>query len=153
MRWVTPEAAGRLDVEKLPDDELAEALYTAAERDGELDLGREWDIVHYLLTGGREHQASPLSWAVLGRYMADDDRCDRYLAPADVAVVARALAALEREDLERRFAIDEMKQAGVYHAHVLSEHWLEACVDLIEDLRDAYLALARQGKGAFISLG
>ncbi len=147
VRSVPAEAARQIDVERLPDEDLCDHLFRLSRE--ELDLGRNWQIVHYLLTGEADADGSPLSWTIFGRHNVDEH--SHFLTPDDVKVTANALADVNREEIALRLQVENLH--GLYFGHAYDHDGLAGCVDDLEDLRDLYLQWARHGMGAFIHLG
>jgi DNA-binding transcriptional regulator PaaX len=84
-----------------------------------LSLGKEWQAIHYLLTGEIEfdesHAETILKNVVMGGISSGfeatyDDV--RYLSPEDVKNLAQALQQVSREDLRTRF--DERGDRDIY---------------------------------------
>lgn len=148
LRPIPAKEASEVDVESLPDDDLCSRLLGLSRE--LLDLGRNWAIVHYLVTGRwDERTEAPSSWAVFGRYEIDGHSF--FSAPEDVAAIARELSAITRHDIVLRLRVDQIQ--GLYRGHAFSHDGLAGCADEAEDLRDCYLQLARRGQGALIRLG
>ncbi len=151
LHKVPREEAQQVDPTILPDRETADRLYEASRGHEEIDIGRNWNVVHYMLTGQSGQHDSPLSRAIFGRYDIDGNGGYYYLAPDDVRDVAAALADLTREDYEPRMSVEVWR--GHYRGYVAHAGHLEGSADELEEIRDCYLQLARRGDGALILLG
>ena len=72
-----------------------------------LDTDKSWHLTHFLLTG--------VAWG--GAEVSDEDvgyGPARYLTPAQVGLVARALADISPDELWNRFDLPRVREADIY---------------------------------------
>jgi hypothetical protein len=104
-----------------------------AEPPDQLDVGKDWHALHFLLTGHPWHGEPPLAWAVLGGTPIGEELTYgpvHYLTPAQVAEVSAALTSLPREEVGSRFSPDAFRAAGINHGAALSvTPWPAAMVE------------------------
>lgn len=83
----------------------------------ELDIGKAWHGVHYLLCGVPTQAPPPLGNAILGGTEIGPDQGfgpTRYLEPAEVKAVAEALGQLTIKTLEKRYDHVELERQKIY---------------------------------------
>lgn len=116
----------------------------------EVDLGRSWHVLHYLLNGSVEPDEGPLGQALLGGIGIDGET--RY-HPADaVRSIAAALVDLDDAAVAGRFDPVAMAAAGVYDAPREGDDptpWL----DLHAELGNCFGEAARRGLGVLVVHG
>ena len=83
-----------------------------------LDIDKTWKAIHFLLTGEMGEGEPPLSYAVLGGKLLGDIDVGygpaRYITPAQVKEVAKALQAIPRDMLLSRFNLKRFRDEGIY---------------------------------------
>ena len=136
-------------------------LLVGGEGRAPLELGKDWHMLHFLLTGSAWGGEPPLADAILG---GEEFGAElgygraRYLAPERVEVIARALEAVSTEQLRERFDPHKLARAEVYPigAQELSRDDLEAYFSSIfhrfDDLVDYYGDAAEAGEGMLLAL-
>ena len=136
-------------------------LLVGGEGRAPLELGKDWHMLHFLLTGSAWGGEPPLASAILG---GDPFGADlgygrvRYLPPDEVEVVARALEAVARVDLEGRFHPARLARADVYplNGAELSrpelEEYFASVFSRFDDLCDYYADAAEAGEGMLLAL-
>lgn len=91
-------------------------MRTVGEHD--IAIGDTWHALHFLLTGDAADGDGPLADVVLGGFpLLDADTGlgpPRVLTPARVAAAATALAAIDFEDLARRFDPKTLDAASIH---------------------------------------
>ncbi|MDG4780721.1 YfbM family protein [Micromonospora sp. WMMD961] len=106
-----PEAVGALLYGDLDDDD-------AEMPDPELDLGKSWHAVHYLITGSAWGLGDGAAGAAIlgGAEIGEDGGYGpaRLLGPDAVRAVATELNALDVETLRTRYDADAMATADIY---------------------------------------
>ena len=80
----------------------------------ELNLDRDWDALHYLLTGSEKPGRGPLAFLSTGGQEIQRGANDRLFRPSRVRQIHAALAALPMAVVRRRFKPRRMEEAGVY---------------------------------------
>ncbi|MFD0686834.1 YfbM family protein [Actinomadura fibrosa] len=120
------------------------------------DLGRAWQIVHYLVTGdpweGRQAEAD----AVCGGRLITEDGADElgmdviFLAPERVKPAADHLAATPFDEIARRYDPRAMAEAGVQDARALDGGARDRVLrPAYEGLTAFYRAAAANGQAVY----
>jgi hypothetical protein len=132
------------------DDEDAEMP------DPELDLGKSWHAIHYLLTGTAWEIGDGAGAAILGGEEIGEDGGygpARVLDPASVRVVAAELDAMDVETLRARFDPDAMAAAQIY-----PDIWAGGAVEFnglavhFAELRRFYRTAAENGLAVLLAI-
>jgi len=116
--------------------------------DDGIGLEKIWHLLHYLITGDPNEGEYPLSCAIMcGRPISEDSDEISYLLPDDVKEVAKALSALNDDDLRSRFNPDEIIKAKIYRYenYEADEHDLKEVLRLFHKLRKYYKNAAKKG--------
>jgi hypothetical protein len=126
-----------------------------------LELGKDWHMLHFLLTGSAWGGEPPLASAILG---GEEFGAElgygraRYLPPEAVDTVARALEAVSQVELRQRFDPVLLARAEVYPllGAELSRGELEdgfvSVFSLFDDLCDYYADAAEAREGMLLAL-
>lgn len=80
-------------------------------------LDKRWHGLHYLLTGSADERPLPAGFLLSGGEDVGDDDGDvvpRLLDPAQVRAIADLLAALDADELTRRFDATRMTELKIY---------------------------------------
>lgn len=80
----------------------------------QLDLDRDWDAVHYLLTGSAKPGRGPLAFLARGGQAVEGGANQRLFRPAAVRRIHAALSALPLGVCRRRFDPRVMADRDVY---------------------------------------
>lgn len=113
-----------LDIEDIDDPmEIAERMFRQMRSRRYLSIGTDWHALHFLLTGdGRlsgkgKRPRAPLGNVVQGgtatRWPCTYGKV-RFLKPAEVRAVAKALAKISVKELRSRFNADSFNEAEIY---------------------------------------
>jgi hypothetical protein len=136
-------------------------LLVGGEGRAPLELGKDWHMLHFLLTGSAWGGEPPLSSAILG---GEEFGAElgygraRYLPPEAVEVVARALEAVSRVELQERFDPSRLARADIYplNGDELSrtdlEEYFASVFSRFDDLCDYYADAAEAGEGMLLAL-
>jgi hypothetical protein len=126
-----------------------------------LDLGKDWHMLHFLLTGSAWGGEPPLASAILGGEEFGSELGygrARYLTPRAVETIARALEAVPLGTLRTRFDPALLARADVYplngeelSANELEEHFGDL-FSRFDDLCDYYADAAEAGEGMLLAL-
>jgi hypothetical protein len=84
---------------------------------GQLDIDKAWQGIHFLLTGEPYSNESFLAKAIFGGEEVGDDLgfgSARYLTPEEVNEVAAALRDVSKEDLVERYIPRAFEEANIY---------------------------------------
>lgn len=113
-----------------------------------LSIGTDWHVLHFLLTGDSvlgtkgKPPPPPLGDAVQGgtktRWPCTYGKV-RFLKPAQVRAVAKALAKITVKELRSRFSVESFNAAGIY-PHGMFKAWTE---DEAESAFEVYPRLVR----------
>lgn len=123
---------------KLDDDDLLDAIYDKEEADEtkSLDLAKEWDIIHYYLTGQSAMElieGDKLSEAIVGvnlfSYGKDADFVS-WIGKGDVSEIVKALKDFDLDGYQQRLDKDLMRKQDLYPTGVEETDGL---LDLIKD--------------------
>jgi hypothetical protein len=114
-----PGFMSRLFGAKAPPPKPASAPLTLGDGEGDLgDIDKSWHGIHFLLTGSADEGNPPLDFLVGGGEMIGDEDVGygpaRAFRSTETKAIANALAALSDEELQRRFAPQQMMKAEVY---------------------------------------
>jgi hypothetical protein len=136
-------------------------LLVGGEGRAPLELGKDWHMLHFLLTGSAWGGEPPLASAILG---GEEFGAElgygraRYLAPDAVEEVARALEAVSHLELRERFDPVLLARAEVYplSGDELSradlEEYFASVFSRFDDLCDYYADAAEAGEGMLLAL-
>ena len=140
----------------LEEDEELMAHLDARDASGcYLSIGKDWQGIHFLLTGevthpGESKAPPPLADAVMGGTETEWEATYgmvRFLAPGDVREVAEALERIAPEDLRSRLDPDLFNRHEIYPAR---KGWdrdeVESLLDLYSQVAAFYAEAARQGQ-------
>ncbi len=116
----------------------------------EFDLGRRWDMLHYLLSENRRNCVPDETWAYRainggeklgGNAVLPQGVPVTYLTPSEVKEVSRNLGNIEADDLEEHWNPPKMREAGVYkiRGDYNDDHQLHYLKEDFEKLKDFYL--------------
>ena len=102
-----------------PTASRAAAELVLEEGEGEAgDLDKAWHGIHFLLTGTAWEGDPPLNFLVTGGRQVGDEEVGygpaRTFTPAEAREIAGALAAVSDEQLQARFAPQEMMRLEIY---------------------------------------
>lgn len=120
-----------------------------------LGLGKDWHLLHYLLTGDVWSGEEPLSWVVLEGDWFEEGETEvpgKTLDSEDVTQVAAALEAISEGEILSRWppeesARDELTCFGSY-----DDREREALLELVQDVRLYYRSAAEAGQGMALLL-
>ena len=123
-----------------------------------LDLGKNWHLLHYLITGSADNAPPPFGNAILGGTPIGPDLGygpARFLTPSQVTEVAQALAAIDRAELARRFVPSAIARADIYPSSEITESSDpvgedEGYLFFFSELVDYYAEAARNGNGMLL---
>jgi len=152
---LTDEQADRLlEAAEAGDDalmEVVEEIEEAWEREWLAETDKAWDGIHRCLTDGKlEWGDTPLHKCILGRFNlhAGDDYLINLLDPNEVAEVAAAVAAIDRDALRRGYdAIDPES----YYYLVRSDSDFEYTWTNFVGLRDFFRKAADAGRAVMFT--
>ena len=158
MQWDAVAADDAERVLAFGEDELFDWLDANGERTS-FEVDKAWHAVHFTLTGEAWEVVGVLGQAVLGGEDFGEDLgygCPRWLAPAAVAEVAAALAALPPAEFEQRLDFAAIQQADIYPSIWDRDPEPEQLVQYVrsgyETIRDGFAAAAAAGQGFVITL-
>lgn len=118
-----------------------------------IDLDKAWHGIHFLLTGEVRESNEGVGRAIFGGEPFGSDYGSgrpRYLAPDEVAEIARELAAIDVDDLASEFDPRLFSKEGIYPDIWDDETALEYLLGYFETLR-AYYAEAAADDRAMVS--
>ena len=132
--FFVPVAAAQVDRFRAHPEELIAFLYPEDEDEppNACDVDKAWHGLHYLLSGDAGPGAPPLGVAILGGEEIGEEMDfgpARYLAPELVQQIAAALAALDDQELERRYNPQDMETKQIY-----PEIWVRDGTDALDYL-------------------
>ncbi|MFD0974197.1 YfbM family protein [Plantactinospora endophytica] len=145
-----PEAVGALLYGDLDDDD-------AEMPDPELDLGKSWHALHYLLTGSAWGFGDGVVGAVIlgGVEIGEDGGYGpaRLFGPEAVRAVATELDALDVESLRTRYDADAMANAEIYPGGCTNDgaEFDDLVVHLVE-LRQFYRTAADNDQAVLLAV-
>jgi len=120
----------------------------------ELDIGKAWHAIHFLLTGDLWDTSLPGGRAVLGGTEIGEDGGygpKRFLLPEEVSAVDAELADVSREDLTKRF--DQIPGADIYpHGWDGNSEELEWVLREFDSLRRYYANAKARGHAMLLSI-
>ncbi len=117
-----------------------------------LDVDKDWQALHFLLTGDAWQGTPPHAWVVLGGTEVGDDLgygAAHYLTPQQVAEVAALLSALPSDHLADRYSPTALDAAGVYPQGLWTREPDEGWTSVqksYKHLTDFYQQAAYQGR-------
>ncbi|WP_158027163.1 YfbM family protein [Gleimia coleocanis] len=82
-----------------------------------LDLDKNWDILHFLLTGSdcsEPDAGNPLSEAITGQITLDEDDYTAVINPERVANIAKALSDFDMDKALATFTLEQGAEAELY---------------------------------------
>jgi hypothetical protein len=129
------------------------------ERMPSIDLDKNWQGVHFLLTGTRWDTSSPLGQAVMGGTRFGDSiagsQSFRVIEAGDVPLIAKALSDLDHNEFREHFDARELSRQHIYPpGGWLGEDELEDCLLFcVRLLTRFYSAAAAQGLAVVLYLG
>lgn len=138
------------------DEEEPEEEALPAGAGPSLGLHKDWQLLHWGITGQVDEAPGPLGQAVLGGEELGEDLGygpARLLAPSEVKAVASALGRLALDDLRRQLAQPPPEE--VYSADFLVEEGEEAVEEVVElfgELVAFYREAAAQGQAVLLWL-
>jgi hypothetical protein len=122
----------------------------------ELNIGKAWHGIHFMLCDSSTTGERPLADAVLGGVEIGADRGHgpaRYLEPDKVRVIANALARVGLDAFERRYDAVALEAGEVYPGgwvdEIESKRWL---CDAYSQLRSFYVRAAERALGVLLYL-
>ncbi|HBP22375.1 MAG TPA: hypothetical protein DEA08_31915 [Planctomycetes bacterium] len=118
-----------------------------------LDLDKNWNGLHYLITGSVRGGPQPQSSAILGggTWVGEDDAV-KLLTPNEVREVAGALLVLTSGDLLRNWPPGFFARIRLYFHGPYDEEARDELLALFAELRDYYAAAAEAGQGMLLVL-
>jgi hypothetical protein len=132
------------------DMEAREAYRQQLEESGRyLDIGKDWDAIHFLVTGlAASHEANqvepPLGNLIMGGNPTWWDAAYgvvRYLASEEVQELSEALDSISPADMESRLNVRSFCDAQLYP---LNQNWSRHAIDLVPPVYDALRAFIRE---------
>lgn len=126
--------------------------------DRHLNIGSDWQAIHFLLTGDPWGGGPPLANAVLGGTPISEEDLIGYgpargLDPAQVAAVAQALDEVDAEDLIRRYDPAALHAAEVYPGGWDDEPGrIAALAEQYDGLRELFRQAAARGEALILYL-
>ena len=139
---------------KTADDFGLEPEYVPSAEGEELlscdGLGKDWHIVHFLLTGTAEATHHPLGLLYDAGLELEDSEGVWIVSSAQVRAFRDALRSVSDEELQSRFDPEAMAAADVYAAYGLTADDWDNVSEGIPQLRDFAEACATLGCGAII---
>jgi hypothetical protein len=121
---------------------------------GEVDIGRSWHLIHFLLTG--VETGGPYPWSAVIQSTESLDAGDfnlSYLRPAEVKEVNAALETVSEEALWSRFDTQRVNEARVYPAGLWDESAKEHVLASFAELKHFYRAASAAGQAVLQSIG
>jgi len=145
------------------EPEPAAASWPEAEEGEAVDLDKLWHGLHYLLTGSADERPLPAGFLLSGGEDVGEDEGDgtpRLLEPAQVRAIADLLAALDADELTRRFDARRMTELKIYPDPIWRRDadpdeahtplgWL---LDAFDELRTFMTAAARAGDAVVVDV-
>ena len=118
-----------------------------------LDLDKNWNGLHYLITGSVKGGPWPQSSAILGggTWVGEDDAV-KLLNPSEVREVADALRGLSSADLLCNWPPGFFARLRLYFHGPYDEEARDELLALFDELRDYYAAAAEAGEGMLLVL-
>jgi len=134
-------------------------LWPPAAPGEQLDLDKAWHGLHFLLTGTADGGPEPACYLLTGGEDLDDDDdvTVRLLRPDQVRAFADHLAALDTDELTRRFDPERMTTLGIY-PDVIWKRPEETdaprafLLEAFSDLREFMGAVARDGDAVVVCI-
>lgn len=125
----------------------------------QFDLDKNWHVLHYALNGTSESGDTPLSQAVLGnREIPDDEGVMvygpvRYLRPEEVMAAAKALEAVDPQQLTSKWDSEDAKKKSIYGARAFDDpHTRGYLPELFEEFSAFYRDAAERGSALLMEL-
>jgi len=118
-----------------------------------LRLGQAWHGLHFLLCRSPEPTPSPLGQAVLGGIEIGEDTgygSPRYLDPAAVGAIAKALSALDATSLRGQYDGEAMNEADLYPDAWNEPDTVDWLMQEFDRLREFYVGAASRGNAALL---
>jgi hypothetical protein len=153
------ESALQAFMQLQPSDE-APSLDASAADESVLDIDKDWQAIHFLLTGefcfaGESKTPPPLGNVIMGgtetKWEATYGRI-RLLSPQEVRDVAEGLQGIAREGLVDRLDAEEFNRHKVYPAR---DRWdaeeLEGLLDVYDRIKAFFLLAAANRQAVLIS--
>ena len=113
----------------------------------ELNLDRDWDALHYLLTGSEKPGRGPLAFLSTGGQEVQRGANERLFRPSRVRQIHTALARLPITEVRRRFKPVMMEEKGVYRGTWDHDPPYEgALFDLVKELKVFLRRAGEQGE-------
>ena len=111
------------DLKAIPEgkseDKISEEIEDSHEEvELSLDIDKMWDVLHFMLTGGRRLEPiknEPLSEAVVGEFSIDD--AAEFMAYTEKSKIKNIVFALDHFDMKKaleKFSMEECKTADLY---------------------------------------
>jgi hypothetical protein len=151
---VRVEAEAAADFVSDPGDRILEELVDEWGPPRVVDMERNLDGLHFLLTGTSHKAPGPLGMAfgIREGFNPDDEFPIQYLAPNEVKQIATALAAITKEKLLANFDRDEIKNAKFLYNDILLDETddIPNAWRLFEWSRTLYEDAAKAGEAVFI---
>ena len=101
------------------EDKISEEIEDSHEEvELSLDIDKMWDVLHFMLTGGRRLEPiknEPLSEAVVGEFSIDD--VAEFMAYTEKSKIKNIVFALDHFDIKKaleKFSMEECKTADLY---------------------------------------
>lgn len=124
-----------------------------------LNLGRNWDVLHFLISAKRRGEISNgyIDWTDRGINGGDELHKEiktgigtsiKYLPPSEVSYISSELSNIPMESLTLNWHPDKMKESDVYRPFVLNEteFFDDICRDL-KRLQTFYAVVSKYGEG------
>ncbi|MBW3622824.1 MAG: YfbM family protein [Armatimonadetes bacterium] len=120
-----------------------------------LDIDRNWEGIHYLLTEQKEPAPSPLSHAIFGKRRIQRGAGLFFNPTEEVERVAEALSGVDQKDMEARYNPLEMKRRKIYPEgwDLAGEEGLGRLLESYNGLAQFYHRAAREGTAVLIEIG
>lgn len=124
------------------------------------DLDKAWHGIHYLLTGTAWEGDSPRNFLVLGGTEVGDidvgyGRARAFDSQA-VKEISRSLAAIDREELHRRYDPVRMTELeiypGIWDEDVEEEETIGYCLEYFDELKEFIARTAEKDLGMVIAI-
>lgn len=135
--------ADEATIERLSnEDDLLEAIEEYGEEETTIsyDIDKLWDGMHFLLTGvpaTEEIKDEPLSEAVIGTDLLDDENLITYTEPNHIVDIVEALNKVDIDALLAKMDVYSFEKADIY-----PEIWIKEDEELLKtDLKKAFLDL------------
>ena len=137
--------------------DTGERLDLAPDEVEEAELDKAWHGLHYLLTGSAWEGDEPLNFICLGgREVGELDTGygpPRVLTAAEVGEIARALDAIDADELAQRFDPDAMQDLDIYpHIWDEGEEALDFLMASFGILKDFVAHTAKRGYGMMLCM-